>query len=72
MSNGIPLLSNKTYDLLKQKHTASMESSPEALPQGPFRPILSVAYDNINESLVIQAAMLIKGGFGSSGFDADG
>ena len=49
-----------------------MESSPEALPQGPFRPILSVAYDNINESLVIQAAMLIKGGFGSSGFDADG
>ena len=53
MSNGIPLLSNETLPLLKHKHPEPTESSPELFLQAPFRPNHPVAYDNINESLVM-------------------
>ena len=33
-----------------------METSPEALLQGSFIPVHPVAYDDINESLIMQAA----------------
>ena len=72
MSNGILPLSNKTLDLLKQKHPELKESSPKTLLQGPFRPIHPVAHDDIDKSLVMRAAMLTKGGSGPSGLDADG
>lgn len=61
MSNGICPLSNKTLDLLKQEHPEPMESSSETPLQGPYRQIYPVAYDDINESLVMRAAMLKKG-----------
>ena len=64
MSNGILSLSNKTRDLLKQKHSDPEESSPETLLQGPFRPLHSMTYDDINQSLVVQAAMFTKRGSG--------
>ena len=38
-----------------------MESSSETPLQGPYRQIYPVAYDDINESLVMRAAMLKKG-----------
>ena len=72
MSSGILPLSNKTLDLLKQKHPEPKESSPETLLQCPFRPIHPVAYNDINESLVMRASILTKGGSGPSGLDADG
>ena len=72
MPNGILPLYDKTLNLLKQKHLEPKESSPETLLQGPFRPIHPVAYDDIDESLVMRALMLTKGGSGPSGLDADG
>ena len=72
MSNGIFPLSNQTLDLLKQKHPQRRESLPETFLQDSFRPIYPVSYDDINESLVMQAAILIKGGFGLSGHDSVG
>ena len=72
VSNGILPLYNKTLDLLIQKHPKPKESSPETLLQGPFRPIHLFAYDDINESLVMRAAMLTKRDSGPSGLDADG
>ena len=65
-------LSNKTLDLLKQKHPEPKESSPEIFLQGPFRPIQPVAHDDIKESLVMRAAMLTKGDSGPAGLDANG
>ena len=58
-------------DLLKQKHPEPDECSPEALLQTPFRSVHLVAYDDINDSLVLRAAVLTKGGSGPSGIDAD-
>ena len=39
--------------------------------QGPKRQIYSIAYKCIDESLVKQAAIKTKGGFGPSGLDTD-
>ena len=72
MSNGILSLSNKTRDLLKQKHPDSEESSPETLLQGLFRPLHPMTYDDINQFLVVRAAILTKGGSGPKGLDFDG
>ena len=71
VSNRILPLSDKTQDLLKQKHPELKESLPETLLQDPFRPIHPVPHDDIDESLVMRAAMLSKGGSGPSGLDAD-
>ena len=72
MSDGILPLSSKSVNLLKQKHHEPKEYSPETLVQRPFKPFHSVAYDDINESLVMRAAMLTKGDPGQSGLGADG
>ena len=71
VSNRILQLSDKTQDLLKQKHPELKESSPETLLQDPFRPIHPVPHDDIDESLIMRAAMLSKGGSEPSGLDAD-
>ena len=72
MSNGVLPLSKETLALLKQKHPEPVEPSPETFLEGPFRPIHPVVYEDINESLVMRAVMLTKGGSGPSGLDADG
>ena len=59
-SNGILLLSKKTLDLTKQKHPEAKECSRETLLKAPFRTIHRTAYNGINESLVMRAAMLKK------------
>ena len=58
--------------LLKEKHPELIESSPKTLLQDPLRLIHPVAYNDINESLVMRATLLRKGGSRPSGLDADG
>ena len=58
--------------LLKQKHPESREPPPEVLIEGPGRKIHPVVYDDIDESLILKAALLTKGGSGPSGLNADG
>ena len=39
--------------------------------QGPTRPIRPVAYDGMDEPIIMKASMLTKGGYGPSGLYAD-
>ena len=71
MSNGILRLTDTTQ-LLKQKHPKSREPPPEVLIEGPVRKVHPAVYDDIDESLILKAAMLTKGGSGPSGLVADG
>ena len=57
---------------MKQKHPESREPPAEVLIEGPIRKIHPVVYDDIDESLILKAAMLTKGGSGPSGLVADG
>ena len=72
MSNGILPLTDATLRLLKQKHPEFREPPPEVLIEGPIRKIHPVVYDDIDESLILKASMLTKGGSRPSGLDADG
>ena len=40
--------------------------------EGPIRKIHLLVYDDIDESLILKASILTKGGSGPSGLDADG
>ena len=72
MSNGMLPLNDKTLTMLKQKHPKANEPPQEVLLQGSTRPIHPILYENMDESLILKAAMLTKGGSGPSGLDADG
>ena len=72
MSNGILTLTDETLQLLHAKHPESKEATPDVLLQGPIRQVHQVVYDDIDEALVMKAAMKTKGGSGPSGLDADG
>ena len=72
MSNGILHLNDKTFKILKQKHAEANEPSQEVLLQGPAQPVYLIIYEDMDESLILKAAMLTKGGSGPSGLDADG
>ena len=72
MSNEILPLNDKTLKMLKQKHPEANEPPQEVLLQGPTWPVHPVVYDDMDESLILKAAMLTRHGFGSSGLDADG
>ena len=85
MSNGNLPLTDATLQVLK-KHLQSREpppevliegpavliEEPEVLIEGPIRKIHPVIYDDIDESLILNAATLTKGGSGPSCLDADG
>ena len=58
--------------MLKQKHPESNEPPQEALLKGPTRPAYPMVYEDMNESLILKAAMLTKGGSRLSCFDTDG
>ena len=71
MSNGILPITDATLQLLKQKHSESRESSPEALIEGPVRnqkihPFVS------DESLILTASTLTKVESGPSSLDVNG
>ena len=67
-------LNQETLELLLQKHPEPREPSPDILIriQGLTRPINPIMYDDMDESVIMKASMLTKGGSGSSGLDADG
>ena len=72
VSNGFLPLTDATLQLLKQKHPESREPPPKVLIEGPVRKIHPVVYNDFDESLILKAAMLMKGGSGPSDLDADG
>ena len=72
ISNEILPLNDKTLKMLKQKHTEAYEPLEEALLQGPIQPVHPILYEVMDESLILKAAVLTKGGSRPSGFDADG
>ena len=72
MSNGILPLNDKALTMLKQKHPEANEPPQEVLLQGPTRPVHPIVYEDMDESLILKAAMLTKGGSGPSDLDADG
>ena len=72
MHSGILPLNKETLELLVQKHPEQREPSPDILIQGSTSPIHPVAYDDTDESVIMKASMLTKGGSGPSCLDADG
>ena len=70
MHSGILPLNKETQELLV--HSEPSEPSPDILIQGPTRPIHPLAYDDMDESVIMKASMLTKGESGPSGLDADG
>ena len=72
MSNGILPLTDKTGKMLKQKHPEAKEAPQEVLLQGPTRTVHPIEYEDMEESLILKAAMLTKGESGPAGLDADG
>ena len=71
ISNGIFLL-DKTLSLLKQKHPASSGFNEQVLLRGEKPSVHPVGFEDIDENMVKEAALKIKGGSGHSGLDADG
>ena len=72
ISNGISPLDDKTLSLLKQKHPPSSELNEEVLLRGEKPSVHSVVFEDIDESMVKEAALKTKGGSGLSGLDSDG
>ena len=72
MQNGILPLNNETLMLLKEKHPEPKNVSEDVMFQGPLQRIHPIAYNAIDEAMVLQAAINTKGGSGPSGIDADG
>ena len=60
-----------TKSNLKLKHSEQQEVHYKKSWQSPMKEVQSRVYDNINEALVMKAAMKTKGGCVSSWFDAD-
>ena len=71
MSNEILPFSDETLQILSLKHPKAQHAHNGAILQGPKRQIHSIFYEDIDEDLVKEAAIKTKGGFGSSGLDAD-
>ena len=59
MSNGILPLTDKTLKMLKQKHPEANEPLQAGVLQGPTRPVHPIVYEDIGESLILKAAMLM-------------
>ena len=72
MSNGILPLTDKTLKIIKQKHPEANKPPQEVLLQGPIQPVHPIVFEDTDESLILKAAMLTKGGSGLSSLEADG
>ena len=72
MSDEVSLLTGKTLKMLKPKHPGANEPLQEVVLPGPIRPVHPTVYEDMNEFLIFNAAVLTKGGSGPSGLDADG
>ena len=65
-------LLKKHLELLIQKNPDPRKSSPDTLIQRTTRPIYSTRYDDMDESIIMKASMLTKGGSTPSYLGADG
>ena len=72
ISNPVLPLDDKTLSLLKQKHPASSELNEEVLLIGEKPSVPPVVFENIDKSMVREAALKFKRGSGPSGLDGDG
>ena len=72
ISNGMLPLDDMTLSLLKQKYQASSEMNEEVLLRGEKPSAHSVIFEDIDKSMVKEAALKSKGGSGPSGLDAGG
>ena len=72
ISNGIFPLDDMTLSLLKQKHQASSELNEEVLLRGEKPSVHFVVFEDIDDSMVKEAALKTKVGSGPSGLDAGG
>ena len=72
MSNGILPLNDKTLKMLKQKQPEGNEPLQNVLMQGSTRPVNLIVSEDMDESLILKAAIITKDGSGPSGLDADG
>ena len=64
MSIGILPWNDKTLKMLKQKHPEANEPPQEALLQEQTQPVQPMVYEDMNEFLILKAAMLTKGASG--------
>ena len=61
MSNRILPLNDEILEMLKQKYPEANKSPQEALLQGPTQPVHPIVYEDMDESLILKAAILTKG-----------
>ena len=71
-STGILRLHDKTLSLLKEKQAASSDLNEEVLLKGKKPSVHLVVFEDINKSMVKEAALKIKGGSDPSRLDSDG
>ena len=62
----------KASSLRKQKHPASSVLNEEVLLRGKKSSVNPVVFEDIDNSMVKEAALKTKGGSSPSGLDADG
>jgi len=72
MEGGILPLNDETKALLKVKHPVAKKADEDVKLQGPLPTVENVIFDVIDESMVLEAAKITRGGSGPSGLDADG
>ena len=73
MSNVILALNEDTLLLLEQKHPEGKPAvGMETIIKDPLERIHAIAFNEINEDIILKAASITKGGSGPSGMDAEG
>ena len=72
MSNGILPLNEDTLLLLEQKHPEGKPAvEMETIIKDPLERIHAIAFNEINEDIILKAASITKGGSGPSGMDGE-
>ncbi|XP_057308911.1 uncharacterized protein LOC130647166 [Hydractinia symbiolongicarpus] len=72
MAGGILPLNDETFNLLRVKHPPGEQAKEDVILQGPLSTVNPIVYDVIDDTYVLKAAQVTKGGSGPSGMDADG
>ena len=72
MCGGILSLNEETIQLLRDKYPETSEADDKNMLQGPCDRINTILFEEIDEALVLKAALETKGGSGPLGLDADG
>ena len=70
MSGGVLPLNDETLKTLHDKHPQGKDIDDNIMLQGPIKPIHPIVYNAIDETTIIKAVKMTKGGAGPSGMDA--